>query len=402
MAYILIFGPVALAIIYSVAIIIWLGRQSAGSEAMQKISRAIQEGAAAFLNRQYATVAYAASPLFIVIYLLLGGNTALGFAVGAFASALAGYIGMNVAVRSNARTAHAAHKGVAPALTLAFRAGSVTGFFVVALALCAVAVFYYGTNNNAGALIGLGFGASLISIFARLGGGIFTKAADVGADLVGKIEAGIPEDDPRNPGVIADGVGDNVGDVAGMAADVFETYAVSMIAALLLVRGPLPLVVGGVSLVASLIGVLFVSVGRKGDIMGALYKGLIASLALSAIFFYFTLTSVYHTDLAVLYALFIGLAVTALMVFVTDYYTSKKFRPVRSIAYASESGHGTNIIMGLAVGMESTFVPILIISAGIFATLISGLMAGPAVSLYGSPTVSPVTAALCASEPLPP
>ena len=367
----IIFTPIVLAIIYTVYLMFWLKRQPAGNETMVAISRAIQEGSSAYLSRQYRTIGIVAVIMFIAIALVLNLISAIGFIIGAGASALAGYIGMCVAVRANAKTAAAAEKGLGNALILAFRAGSVTGFLVVILGLLSVAAFYLLTGSVAG-LIGLSFGASLISIFARLGGGIFTKAADVGADLVGKLELGIPEDDPRNPGTIADNVGDNVGDCAGMAADLFETYAVTLTAAILLGSFTLsgtqllfPLILGGLAILASTIGNFFVRLG-KGGIMTALYKGLIASLAFSAVFFYWA-SSVYFPEQTwnVFGATLIGLVVTALMVIVTDYYTAKRFRPVKSIAQASESGHGTNVIMGLSVGMEATFVPALIISAGI-------------------------------------
>lgn len=340
---------------------------------MIEISRAIQEGSSAYLNRQYKTVGVVALVLFIIIGFTLDLTTAIGFLIGATASALAGYIGMNIAVRANTKTAAAAKTGLGEALSLAFKAGSVTGFLVVILGLLSVAVFYFVTEN-VNSLIGLAFGASLISIFARLGGGIFTKAADVGTDLVGKVEAGIPEDDPRNPGVIADNVGDNVGDCAGMAADLFETYAVTLTAAMLIgvsleftgTQLAFPLILGGLAIIASIIGSFFVKLGKDQSIMKALYKGMGVSLLVSVVLFYWA-SSIYFPEK--LWSIFgsavIGLGVTVLMVLITDYYTAKKFRPVKDIAKSSESGHGTNIIMGLSVGMESTFAPIIVIVAGI-------------------------------------
>ncbi len=368
--YYLTFLPAGAAILYSFYIMYWLKSQSNGNEQMDSISKAIQDGASAYLNRQYKTVAIVAVPLIALLYWFLGDKSALGFFIGAVTSAIAGYIGMNVAVRSNSKTAEIAKKGIAPALSLAFKAGSVTGYLVVSLALLVITVFYIWIPD-ATALVSLGFGASLISIFARLGGGIYTKAADVGTDLVGKVEANIPEDDPRNPGVIADNVGDNVGDCAGMAADLFETYLVTLIAALLLSGDSLPLALSGLGIIASVVGGFFVKLG-KGSIMGALYKGLIASLIISAGLFYWA--SQYNLNIFL--TTLVGLAITGLMVVITDYYTSKNFRPVKSISDASKSGHGTNIIIGLSVGMESTLMPVVTISAGI---LISYYLSG----LYG-------------------
>ncbi len=404
--YVLVFVPVIIAALYSAWVIMWLRGRPSGSKEMQDISRAIQKGSSAYLNRQYKSVAFVAAIIFLVIGFVLGWNSAIGFLIGAVASALAGYIGMNVAVRANAKTAQAAEDGLGPALSLAFRAGSVTGFLVVALGLLAVAGFFLVTQDVK-ALVGLGFGASLISVFARLGGGIFTKAADVGTDLVGKVEAGIPEDDPRNPGVIADNVGDNVGDCAGMAADLFETYAVTLTAALLI--GVLthvenvffPLLIGGLAIVASVIGSFFVRAGKKGLIMGALYKGLAASLVVSAVLFYVA-AQAYFPGAAnsVFGASIIGLIVTALMVLITDYYTAKKFRPVKSIAKASVSGHGTNIIMGIAVGMEATFLPIVIIVGGILAAYACAGLYGIAIAATAMLSVAGIIVAIDSFGPV--
>ena len=404
----LIFVPAALAILYSGYIIYWLKKQPAGNEQMRSISKAIQEGSSAYLNRQYKTVGVAALVLLVIIASVLGVNIAIGFLIGAAASAAAGYIGMNIAVRSNAKTAEAASKGLGSSLSLAFKAGSVTGFLVVALGLIAVSGVYFYTKDVK-ALIGLGFGASLISVFARLGGGIFTKAADVGADLVGKVEAGIPEDDPRNPAVIADNVGDNVGDCAGMAADLFETYAVTLTASVLLGTLALgegqvifPLALGGLAILASLIGSLFVKVKNpNSSIMGALYKGMAVSILIASLLFYWASKQFFGADyLPIFLSSLIGLAVTILMVVVTDYYTAKKYRPVKDIAEASQSGHGTNIIMGLSVGMESTALPIVIIVAGILgAYALSGLF-GIAIAATSMLSVAGIIIAIDSFGPI--
>jgi len=387
-----------LAILYALGLTIFISKKATGDKAMNDIADAIAEGASAYLKRQYTVVAVLALAIFIILFLVFGLTTAFGFLLGAVFSALAGFTGMSVSVRANLRTAQAAKSGLAPALAIAFQGGVVTGLMVVGLALLATAGYFLVLTNlfslslsqSLQALIALGFGGSLISVFARLGGGIYTKGADVGADMVGKIEKGIPEDDPRNPGVIADQVGDNVGDCAGMAADLFETYVVTVVAAMLLtslVFGQnlhllvFPLAIGGVSIIASIIGTFFVRLIKPGGIMGALYQGLGVSIVLAAILFY--PTTVILTKDNLLYSTFnlylsaiLGLLVTIGMVIITEYFTSKKFSPVKNIAQASQTGHGTNIIAGLSISMKSTLPPVLLISAGI---LIAYQLAG----IYG-------------------
>ncbi len=395
---------------YGILTASWVLKQDPGSPRMQEISAAVQEGAAAFLNRQYKTVAMVGAVIFVLLF-GLGKYTAIGFVIGALGSAACGYIGMYVSVRANTRTAQAAFTSMARALTVAFRGGSVTGLLVVGLALLSVAGYYkFLTKIDPAeamhALVGLGFGCSLVSVFARLGGGIYTKAADVGADLVGKVEAGIPEDDPRNAAVIADNVGDNVGDCAGMAADLYETYVVTVVAAMLLantVYGPgspaiiFPLLIGGVSIIASVIGTFFVRLGKSQYIMGALYKGLIVSAILAVIAFY-PLANKFMAGVAakavkgtghvippfnVFLLAVIGVVLTGLIVAITEYFTSKSFQPVKSIALASTTGHGTNVIQGLAISMKSTAPPVLVIVAAILASFkLGGGMENPGTGLY--------------------
>lgn len=424
-----------LAILYG----IWASRavlaMSAGTERMQEIASAVQEGAAAYLNRQYRTIGIVGVLIVIVLSLLLGWHVAVGFIIGAVLSGATGYIGMHISVRANVRTAEAARQSLAEGLSTAFRSGAVTGMLVAGLALLAVAGYFgvltsmensgtIGGRDMVDALVALGFGASLISIFARLGGGIFTKGADVGADLVGKVEAGIPEDDPRNPAVIADNVGDNVGDCAGMAADLFETYAVTVVATMVLISiflagNPLldmmmvyPLAIGGVCIIASIIGTFFVRLGASNNIMGALYKGFIASALFSLVGIagvtqwvigfdaQFNINGDSFDGTALFLCAVTGLIVTGLLIWVTEYYTGTEYRPVRSVAHSSTTGHGTNVIQGLAISMEATAVPALIICAAIIVTFSLAGLLGIAIAVTAMLALAGMVVALDAYGPV--
>lgn len=404
--------PAAIAIIYGLFLMRWISQKPAGSDRMQEIAKAIEEGAKAYLARQYKTVSIVAVLVFLVLGFLINWPTAIGFIIGAVFSGLAGYLGMIISVKANVRTAEAAKKGLASGLKLAVMGGSVTGLLVVGLGLLGVAGFYY-LFQDIDALIGLAFGGSLISVFARIGGGIFTKAADVGADLVGKVEQGIPEDDPRNPAVIADNVGDNVGDCAGMAADLFETYAVTAVATVVLgyltfnqslAAVELPFVIGGISIIASIIGTFFIRLGKSNNIMGALYKGLAASGVLALIALYFVSKS-YAPALELHWfdifgSILVGIVLTGLVFFVTEYYTSTSFKPVKDIAKASETGHATNIISGLALSMKATALPVIFIVAGMLAAFSLAGLYGVALAAMAMLSLTGIVVAIDAYGPI--
>ena len=433
--YVLVLAMGVLALVYGLYASRLVLAASAGSVRMQEIAGAIREGAQAYLNRQYRTIGIVGVVIAVALGILLGPHVALGFVIGAVLSGAAGYVGMNVSVRANVRTAEAARSGMDAALQLAFRAGAITGLLVVGLGLLGVALYYMllrgvwydpatEMQDIIEGLVGLGFGASLISIFARLGGGIFTKGADVGADLVGKVEAGIPEDDPRNPAVIADNVGDNVGDCAGMAADLFETYAVTLVGTMRLATAffvgelqetmlLLPLVIGGVCISASVVGSFFVRLGRSQSIMGALYQGLAVTGLMSAVLVAVVIqlmlgfgeefeggsAGIYHGWNLFVCAL-VGLAITGLIVWITEYYTATRYRPVRSVAQASTTGHGTNVIQGLAVSMEATALPVIVIAVGIIVAYLNAGLFGISIAATTMLALAGMVVALDAYGPV--